>query len=88
MASIAPARVFRSPHLGSALNFEETLKDGRLVVASTVHLVFSGTGSCGLSQRQTPTRTDKLYRRAALGIAPLSSLHNSLFLLYRWNPGE
>lgn len=63
-------------------------QNGRLVVASTEHLVFSGTGSRGLSQRQTPTRTDELYRQAALGISPLSSLHNSLFLLYRWSPGE
>lgn len=81
VASVTPAHVFRSPDLGSAVNFEET-QNGRRVVASTVHLVFPGSGSRALSQRQTPTRTDKLHRQAAPGISPLSSVHNSLSFFF------
>lgn len=44
MASISPAHVFRSPHLGSALNFEETLKTGNLLSCAQYILCFLALG--------------------------------------------
>lgn len=54
----------------------------------TVHLVFSGTRSRGLTQLQSLTWTDKLHRQAVLGVSPLSSVHNTLLFSFISGPLE